>query len=694
MDTQSSSSSEALQSAQPQSSGPKKILIAIAAIVIAGLAIGAYIISTTQKEPDDSDSPPSLTTEGGLKGSFMETNYGFLEFEEKDGEKFKQAEKDLIAKGAANSELKSGINYVHASENLTAPQVIDLIDPVAKKAFIAYYNPGENGKEKKFYTYPQGKFSGTGLLEETESIPANRGFIIIVEKPAKVYKVRTSSQKPASSASLISPDTAGWVLTTLASENTGKELSPYKNRLETAWTFTNGTPQSKIDTSKLDASDPAKEYLVWLRLKQGKNEELSQELPQPEKSPTIEKVTPFEILIPEPNDTPKLVPLTKVQITGTYLKSVESVTFEDKNISATIKPIANYLAEMELSIQPSTENSMKTFTVKTQSGKTVEGKLVISYEKPMLAPKVTQTEIVEVTPDEKMYSLKIKGENLISSAIKGVTFKDTNISAKIGSFASNEEFTAALELDPENIQPGLKEFSIKANGTVYESAVKVPLVKKVVTSLETQFDPVIQIQSGGLFTLGTPFEPIDLYGVNLSAISIEKQLIVDGKVLPAVVNPIDKNHMTLKLEIPVDFKIGSTVIPLAFNAPAVDANGLPFGKNGTVKVGLTIQENIKAPKVIETSPKEVESAATSEIIITATNIDDDTKITIEDAGTNAENAPKITLKEIKPSFESMPGMIKFDVTANSNAQGDYTIKLQNAFGAATAPLTVKPPLAT
>lgn len=678
------------------SASPKKLPLMIAgAVLVLGLVGAIYFMTTTQNKTTD-DTPPSLTTESGLKGSFVESKYGFLEFEEKDITAFQQTEKELTAKSTPQSLLKSGVNYVYAEENLTAKQIAGLIDPASKKALIAYYNPGEGSKEKKFYTYPEGKFSGTGLLEENEVIPANRGFIIIIEKSAKAYKIRTSDTQPAATASLIGPDIAGWVLTTISSSSTAKELSPYKNRLEIAWGFVTGIPQIKIDTAKLETADPSKEYLVWLKLKLGKNEAPAQETPSPEKAPVIEKVEPSAILIPEPNETPELVPQTKVQLTGTNLKTVESVTFEDKNITATIKPIANYLAEMQLSISPTTVSSVKGFTVKTASGKEAAGVLIVAHKDPILAPKVTKTDIVEIDPNKPNdHYINITGENLISYAIEKIIFKDTNIQGSKQSFASSKEFSLQIKFDPSKIQPGLKPFSIMANGNVYESETPIPFVKKS----ESKFEyPTVDFTSHKQHTLGEPWKKLHVYGTNLNKIMSNYLAVEKYGLLKPLIELINDNHLTIVPQsVPIDIETSDTVLILRYMTAqgdlAKDASGQLY-----INVPFTFSASSKAPTISinEVSPQQISTGDTTEITMSGMNIDDDTKVSIvKSKKIVPEKTAKVTMKEITSSKDGAKGKITIEITASDEAEGVYELKVMNLFGTTYIPLTIyTKPLAT
>lgn len=506
-----------------QSSGlGKKMLLALLLIAaVAGAGISYALI--TKESPRElsmqanQDTPPTLTTdESALKGSFIGGKSKCFNFETSDIAKSEEREKEFIAKKTVFTTLKPGVNHVVTLEDRSVEDIMKGIGHQAKCVFVVYFGPGEDGREKKFYTYPKGPFSGTVEIKENEKekfmIKAGRGLIIIVQGPAIAYGVSSGSE-PIETSEEVDEKADGWFLLGMTAKNADEGLAVYKNRL---------VKSININT-----------YLAWAKLTAGKNNDKNTETKESEvktenaAAETEIETTFFEdILIAPPSDTPELGEPIKVKIKGKNLTSIKAVSFSEKDtLSAELLGAVGYEATIAITVQPNATEGEKHLIVDT-GDKVFTIPVNVKYKKskfntPMISKIDYEAPIVASSDGSQIVTLE--GEKL--DMVEEVIFEDVNLTTTIVTPNTTSETLGFKIFSKNTIEPGSKKFKLKKEGKLHENKMEIIVVTSNDPAGKTKIDYVTPKQ----YKVGTGTLKIDAYGTNMANVAVNNILIAQKK---------------------------------------------------------------------------------------------------------------------------------------------------------------------
>lgn len=422
------------------SSTRRIITILVGLAIIAGVSYGAYSYFTK-----GDDTPPSLTTKSALKGQFTESELGMLKFEASDAAGF------VVSPGAVGAPLVSGVNYLYTFKETSIGEIVNSIDPAAKRVVIAYYSPGEGTRAKGYYTYPKGPYEGTVEIAAADinnfKIPAGRGVAVVAEAASKVYSLSAATAISTQTAMpIIGDNETGWVLVAANKAKASEALASYTGRVLSTWAQKNATEFEKVN----DASTYTltSNYLVWVKL---------------DKKPTIvvnNTPTPTVTAIaPANGEQGKTVTVT---ITGTNLTGVTSVVIDPKAIASNIMVnAAGTTVTANVAIAADATVGAKTVTVVTPSGTIGAG----SFEIKAPVPTSTVTAITPANGEQgKTVTVTITGTNLTGATAVNIDPKAPATGVMINTAGTTVTATVTIAVDAP---VGAKTVTVVTpNGTV------------------------------------------------------------------------------------------------------------------------------------------------------------------------------------------------------------------------------------
>jgi len=265
---------------QPEAGAPnplKKAIMALAAIlVVGGVGAGVYLnMGPAPAKGDPNEPPPSLTAAGGLKGSFVETQQGFLQYEAKDLVAFDAIKSSLASKFGAPGKVKgnAAINYMTVNaDGMTMADFVNNYNPKAdgNRALFLIYSAGQGSLSKGFHTYPAGPFgSATTEIKKDDlakiSLARNSGVIMIAKVDSESNGVLDPSVAPTSSSfptPLLPDDKSGWVLVS-GNGKLADLIGTNKDRVISAWALKDPTTFEKVDMNTYAFSTY---HVAWLNL--------------------------------------------------------------------------------------------------------------------------------------------------------------------------------------------------------------------------------------------------------------------------------------------------------------------------------------------------------------------------------------------------------------------------------------------
>lgn len=275
----------------PPSSMKKIIIAAVALLVVGGVGAYAYLNSaatpaapkTIAQKANPNEPPPTLEVadDNGLKGSFVDTTQGTLQFDNTDITNFASKQASLQAIYGNPATLVAGTNYLFANNDMTMADVYAAINPAANRILLATYNLGENGNATGFYTYPKGPFKGTFDIEHDTVNPQsgslakvlvkkNRAIVILAEKPSTVYGLHNSVEEPINaltSALLPADNVNGWTLVALKSGKLTDVIAPFKDRVASLWLLNSQNAfDQKADISATSTTTITNSHIAWVNL--------------------------------------------------------------------------------------------------------------------------------------------------------------------------------------------------------------------------------------------------------------------------------------------------------------------------------------------------------------------------------------------------------------------------------------------
>lgn len=370
--------------ALPPPSSNKTIFIAVAAVIALVLAYLGYTMlsapsTATQEDEKISSAPPSLSMpKSGLKGSFsdVDSEYGFMDFNETDVKNFKAPPADTTA-----AELESGANYVYTTKDMTWKEIAQNIDPVAKKAFLAYYDTSKG----KFRVYPRGPFEGTLTVTEpdlsTEKIPAGRGLIVISRLKSRAYGLANAKTKPTITITPVDSKLQGWILLPVKDAKI-KEASKIFNGMDkTIFAQKSASEFEKVTNRE---THELKDFnLLWVYLKKtdsvtgGSSTETT-------KTATIKTNSLKPITLNASGAT--TTQTQDVTLEGENLDTVDTITSSDSGIAIKSIVVTATKVTFKMEVGSSAKEGEKVLTL---NGK--DGKVITTLKVTASAPAATQT---------------------------------------------------------------------------------------------------------------------------------------------------------------------------------------------------------------------------------------------------------------------------------------------------------------
>lgn len=677
----------------PEVGNHTKLYIILGALLVLGAAAAYLLLVVPSSAPivaSSNDAPPSLTVgeESGLKGSFLGKD-GFLQFEANDVESFKDREKQYTAQNAAQIKLPKNTSVVFAEKQYKVSEIVDFMNPTSAtdpkkmiKMLIAYYNPGENGKEGQFYTYPKSKFVGTGELKGDDVIPAGRPFIIITNGETYVYNLKLSNQ-PRTTEEAKLPDAAlkGWVLLSLKTKNIGDELTPMNKRIaKVAALADNGTFEFVTDTATYTTKN---QYVAWVKLIPGENDG-KPVVKQEEKKEAvaedikIKSIAPDEIKVPF--DAPTLMLPTDVVLNGSGMSSASSVEFDDPEISATIQANANYKATMTVTVGKKAKEGKHVFTITGVDGKKATGEIKITNKVEIVGvPKIT-TNVAEMyyVMDSGM-KIELKGENL--KGVTSVKFKDQNI--KLSGVEAYEDFIVINSYANENVvDAGEKFYTLMVNNSQYDMEKPLTFITQPPKEIYGRMDFI----RPGSYTLGTGPLKLNVIGTymqgsvtggSVQLFDEKNQYVDDAELTVSDSHKLTAEFTNINLNLKPGKYTFKTKLTCKEKEKCDKEKSFPF----------EILTNNKTPKITSISTSEFESGLDEgvEATITGENFDQDTKVDITNENGDyqsqysaAVDVQNITLSEIKVKIK-LPIVIE---------KKNVLIRVKNKLGVSTKPITI------
>ncbi|MFC1616336.1 hypothetical protein ACFL21_04295 [Patescibacteria group bacterium] len=202
-------------------------LIAVAAIILIIIIVILFSGGGGGSQIANAPRPPDLSSGGNTLKGFIRTDQGFYQITKEDVDSFIGL--DSI-EDCTPIKLHAGLHYYHLDE----PTSIDTlfhqrIEPIlGNQMLISLYSPGESslGLEPSYYTFPEGTFDGTKLFDISQTIPAKRGFILILKQ--STYGCINSAEAPPQTPFSIplADDESGWILLPV---DKCADLNPFSN---------------------------------------------------------------------------------------------------------------------------------------------------------------------------------------------------------------------------------------------------------------------------------------------------------------------------------------------------------------------------------------------------------------------------------------------------------------------------------
>lgn len=243
----------------------KLISIFLAIAVVSAATFGFLYVF--KKDTVKNEQPPSLVSNSVLQGLFKTGKYDFAGWDDEDEKAFKNNKKKFEDDDEDTTELKQGVNYVYAEEDLSFKAVFQRIDPKADQAAVAFYKNG------KFRIYPKTSYydkNATVEVKTSEIIPAHTGIIVVLGKKADAYGLYTSEKEPDKTEGNCGYDD-GWNLFAVEDETLDKMFNGCQEYIEYIYTQKNSTEFEKkiynantmywsdIKDKKLD------KHLIWAK---------------------------------------------------------------------------------------------------------------------------------------------------------------------------------------------------------------------------------------------------------------------------------------------------------------------------------------------------------------------------------------------------------------------------------------------
>ncbi len=394
----------------------KKAMLALVALLVVG-GVGATIYLNTGASPakgDPNEPPPSLSAAGGLKGTFIESSQGFLEYEDADLTEFAKIKSDLSTRYGTPGAVKENgtINYMTVNaDNLTMADFVKNNNPMVKgnRALFIVYSAGQGGLSKGFHTYPAGPF-GTATTEIRKDdfskikLVKNSGVIMISRVKGENYGVLDPSVAPTSSSfpsPLLLDNESGWILVS-GNGKLADLIGTNKDRVISAWGLKDPVTFEKVDMNTYAFSAY---HVAWLNLLP--KSAIADSTPTAT-APKISTVAPASIAEGEVG--------TLVAVTGTDLKNVNKVEFKEADVS--VNPATLTVTDTKITFKVSSASQsvgMKTLTLTASDGSSVT-----SNDKFQVIKK---TNITSVSPTSLMIGQKsavitINGTSLTSATVQ------------------------------------------------------------------------------------------------------------------------------------------------------------------------------------------------------------------------------------------------------------------------------------
>lgn len=246
-------------------------------LALVGLALAVVTIFATSnlKSGSGASEPPPSLSKSAIGGSFVEFQYGSLQYQPNDVSDFFRDLPYIKAQNSVRAFVPAGTNYLYTNKETTMGEVLRGIDPSANRLILAYYSSGELGRGQTFYTYPKGPF-GSEAREITASelntfvIPANRGVIVMNEKDTVAYGLSPVTQMTptalsvAANSSPLPEGRGGWVLLASNTSRISDMIRLYRGRVISAWTLNARNVFEKVENR--DTFAMTDKFLVWLKL--------------------------------------------------------------------------------------------------------------------------------------------------------------------------------------------------------------------------------------------------------------------------------------------------------------------------------------------------------------------------------------------------------------------------------------------
>ena len=503
---------------QPTDGAPnpfKKVILALAALlVVGGVGAGVYLnMGPAPSQGDPNEPPPSLSAAGGLKGSFVESLQGFLQYNAQDVTDFAKVKPGLATKFGTPAFIRGNamINYMSVgADNYTMADFVNNNSPVVdgNRALFLVYSAGQGNLSKGFHTYPAGPFGTltTEIKKEDLSkitLARNSGVIMISRANGENYGVLSANTAPTSAAfptPLLPDDKSGWVLVA-GNGKLSDLLGASKDRVISTWALKdigNSENNTAKDFEKVDMNTYAFSayHLAWVNL-----------LPKSAVvDPTPTAVAP-KIATVSPGSITEGEVGTLIAVTGTDLKNVNKVEFKEADVS--VNPATVTVTDTKITFKVSSASQsvgMKTLTLTAKDGSSVTSKDKFQV--------VSKTKITSVSPTSLMQGQKsavitINGTNLTSATVQ--LAPDTNFSF-IGNPTTNATGTATnltVDVADAAVKGAVAITVTTPNGSVTDSTLMIvekgstnPVITKVEPSFGTQGDNAKEITITGTNLLG------------------------------------------------------------------------------------------------------------------------------------------------------------------------------------------------
>lgn len=464
--------------------GKKAILALTALLVVGGVGAGVYLNMGTPIQGDPNEPPPSLSAAGGLKGSFVESLQGFLQYEAKDVVAFDAGKAALAAKFGAPGVVKgnAAVNYMTVNaDGMTMADFVNNNSPVADKnlSLFLIYSAGQGGLSKGFHSYPVGPFgAATKEIKKDDlskiTLARNSGVVMISKSNGENYGVLDPSVAPTSSVfptPLLPDDKSGWVLVS----GNGKLLDllgTNKDRVISAWGLKDPTTFEKVDLNTYAFSTY---HVAWVNL-----------LP---KSAVVDP-TPTAVAPKITSVTPKTAEQGQKAITfivtGTDLGGAKvefNPAADFQNITGLTVDTTSTSVKFIADIADAATPGLKEIKVTTAKGSVVDKSFEIKAKSDL--PLISSITPVVAYPEDK-FTLQIVGTNFKDATV--LSLSTDLVLEPLNTLKISDDFRT-ITLDARVTKQaalGFKEIKVTTpKGSVTDKSfeVKAKALKPVITSL-------------------------------------------------------------------------------------------------------------------------------------------------------------------------------------------------------------------